>query len=278
MKSFIVFILLNFLTLNLYSRNVSHFRKVVWIIFENENFDPVFKQADFAKLAGAGVLFTQMTAESHPSQPNYVAMIAGSSLGVSNDKNVELSSTHLGDLLEKSNKDWRVYAEGYPGNCFQSPGSGSYVRKHIPFLSFSNVIRNPARCAKIMNEKKFFSDLDGDLLPEYTMYVPDLKNDGHDTGIDYAGMWLTKKFGDILSRPEALKDTLFVITFDESDLQSKANQIYTVLIGKNIIKGSINRQRINHYSLLKMIEDELQLGNLGRYDASAPAIENIWNN
>ena len=273
-----LFTIINIFTLNLYSQNSAHFKKVVWVVFENENYSSVSNQADFSKFASYGVSFLQMAAVAHPSQPNYIAMIAGSTLGVVNDKNVDLGTSHIGDLLEKNKMDWRVYAEAYPENCFTAPRAGLYVRKHVPFLSFTNVTGNPKRCAKIVNEKTFFSDLNNDLLPEFTMYIPDMKNDGHDTDINYAGMWLTRKFGDILNHPEALKDTLFIITFDESGMKESLNQIYTVLIGSNILKGTENKQTLNHYALLKLIEDEFNLGNLGRFDVSAPVIENIWKN
>ena len=69
---------------------------------------------------------------------------------------------------------------------------------------------------------------------------------------------------------------LFVLTWDESEIFSPKNQIYTVLIGKNIKPGSQSNQKLNHMSLLKMVEDELALGNLGREDATSPVISGIW--
>lgn len=279
MKSVILFVVATVISLNVYSsQNQTHFKKVVWITFENENFDPVMNQTDFAQYAGQGVLLSQLMAETHPSQPNYISMIAGSALGVPDDKNIDLSANHIGDLLENKNLDWRVYAESYPENCFAQPRAGDFVRKHVPFLSFVNVTRNPQRCAKIRNEKNFQSDFRNDTLPAFTMYVPNMKNDGHDTSVDFAGKWLTKNFGYILNHPENLKDYLFVITFDESGSKSGSNKVYTVLIGNNIIKGSNNTQPLSHIALLKMIEDEFGLGNLGRYDVSAPVVENIWKN
>ena len=254
----------------------SHFKKVVWLVFENESYKPVIQQADFAALAKQGVLLTQMMAETHPSQGNYIAMIAGSTLGVKNDKNVDLSETHIGDLLEKKGMQWRVYAEDFPGNCFTGATSGRYARKHVPFISFKNVSQNPKRCAQIENSNRFFDDLKNGSLPEFSMYIPNLDNDGHDTGLDFAGKWLTSKFGALFSKPEALKDTLFIVTFDEAATLSFKNQIYTVLIGSNVQPGIQNSQSLDHPALLKMIEDEFALGSLGRSDAQAPAVTGIW--
>lgn len=281
MKGFILASFLFFSLTILFYQNSSatdstaHFKKVVWIVFENEDYQPVMNQPDFARIANYGASFTRLKAETHPSQGNYIAMIAGSILGVKDDSNVDLNESHVGDLLEKAGMRWRVYAEDYPGNCFLDKKSGDYARKHVPFLSFTNVTKNPKRCANIENENRFFQDFQNGTLPEFSMYIPNLKNDGHDTGVDYAGKWLSAKFGNILTSPYSTKDTLFIVTFDEGSRLSR-NIIYTVLVGSKIKSGSENSQKINHSALLKMIEDEFKIGNLGREDASSPVLTGIW--
>lgn len=266
-----------FISLNLLfsQAHAERFKKVVWVIFENTNYQSAMKQADFMKIGQSGSLFTNMQAETHPSQGNYIAMVAGSVLGVKNDKPVDLGANHIGDLLEKSGMDWRVYAENYPGGCFTGAVSGKYVRKHVPFMSFTNVSRDKARCLKIQNESNFFSDFNAGTLPEFSMYIPNIDNDGHDTDINFAGRWLTSKFGSLFATPSALGDTLFIITFDENE-GTPGNQIYTAFVGANVIAGSTNTQALNHTAILKMIEDELHLGDLGRGDAGSPEITGIW--
>ncbi len=258
------------------SVNGGHFKKVVWVVFENTNYAKALVQPNFKKLTTYGVLFTNLTAEVHPSQGNYIAMVAGSKLGVTNDNVVDLNETHIGDLLEKAGMKWKTYAENYPGNCFTGKSSGSYYRKHVPFMSFANVSQNSARCLNIEDETKFFDDYNRGSLPEFSMYIPNIKNDGHDTGVDFAGNWMEKTFGKIFSSPEKLGDVLFIVTFDESSLLSPNNQIFTVLLGANIKPGSQNNQAVNHPALLKMIEDEFGTGDLGRDDAKAPSITGIW--
>ena len=255
--------------------NPQKFKKVVWIVFENTNYASALKQPDFLKLTQQGALLTNVQAETHPSQGNYVAMIAGSTLGVKNDAPVDLNSSHLGDLLEKAGLDWKVYAEDYPGNCFTDKVSGNYVRKHVPFLSFTNVTKNSARCRKIESTTNFVKDFKSGATPEFSMYIPNLKSDGHDTGVDYAGKWMSSHFGAVFSNLQAHQDTLFIVTFDESG-GSSVNQIFTVLIGANVVAGSVNKQTLSHAALLKLVEDQFNLGNLGRNDSTAPAITGIW--
>jgi hypothetical protein len=253
-----------------------HFKKVVWIVFENTDYASAIAQDNFKQIADNGVLFTNLTAEAHPSQGNYIAMIAGSKLNVKNDSVINLKESHIGDLLEKAHLKWKIYAENYPGKCFTGKSSGKYVRKHVPFMSFLNVTQDSSRCLNIEDESNFLSDYNKGTLAEFSMYIPNIENDGHDTGVDFSGKWLFKKFGLLLNAPQKLGDTLFIITFDESETSSPNNKIYTVIVGSKIAKGTQNSQAINHTALLKMIEDEYGIGNLGRDDSKAPVIKGIW--
>jgi phospholipase C len=255
----------------------SNFKKVVIVVFENANYDRVMANNNIKKLNQYGVSFSHMMAETHPSQGNYIAMIAGSLLGVKNDKVIDLNESHLGDLLEKANMKWKVYAEDYPGNCFKEKHSGLYARRHVPFLSFLNVSTNGSRCLNIENEKNFLEDYKNGSLPEFSMYIPNVKNDGHDSNIDFSSNYILSKFGSILTNPSQMKDVLFIITYDESGA-SPVNQIYTAFFGANIKPATTNDQVVNHYSILRMIEEEFNIGNLGREDSKAMPIVGIWKN
>jgi hypothetical protein len=93
-----------------------------------------------------------------------------------------------------------------------------------------------------------------------------LDNDGHDTGVAFAGTYLTNFFA---GKTFPAK-TLIVVTFDEDDF-SQNNQIYTLVKGDFITAGT-NNINYNHFSMLRTIEDNWNLGNLGQGDASAAAI------
>ncbi len=141
------------------STSPSHFKKVVMMVFENADYEATMKQADFKQMAQNGVLFSNCTAETHPSHGKYIAMIAGSDMGVHSDKAVSLKGIHVGDLLEKAGLQWRVYAERYPGRCFLGTSSGHYARRHNPFISFANVTSNPKRCDNIESADRFDQEL-----------------------------------------------------------------------------------------------------------------------
>jgi phospholipase C len=218
-----------------------------------------------------------MLAQTHPSQGNYIAMIAGDKLGVNSDSNYNISANqrHLGNLLEEKGLDWKVYAEGFPGNCFTGASSGKYARKHVPFISFLNVSKVPDRCAKIVNSNMFMSDWSNHRLPAFSMYVPDLNNDGHDTGVGYAATWFQKTFGPALKDSRLMDRTLVILTFDESEGYFGANKIYTAMYSPQLPTKMHIKAGHTHYSLLKFIEDEWALGNLGRGDSKAAMIQEL---
>ena len=75
----------------------SKFSRVIYLVFENEDQKSVISNAYFKSLADQGANFTNLTAEIHPSQGNYIAMMAGDTYGISNDSNIDLNVPHLGD-------------------------------------------------------------------------------------------------------------------------------------------------------------------------------------
>jgi hypothetical protein len=251
-----------------------YFDRVITVVFENTGYQNAMKQPFFAQLAGQGANFTRFSAETHPSQANYIALTSGSLQGVKGDGKYNLGVRHIADLLEEGGHTWKVYAEGYPGGCYLGTTKGRYARKHNPFISYVNIQRSPARCANVVNASQFYTDAAAGNLPEYVFYVPDLSNDGHDTGAAYADAWYRKSFGPLLNDPKAMAGTLLVTTFDENE-GAAGNFIYTTLYGE-MVKSGPSAAPLNHYSLLRLVEDNWDLGNLGREDARANPLPDIW--
>ena len=258
------------------SHSVPRFDKVMIVILENANYMDALAQPFLANLAKGGALLSEFHAEARPSLPNYIALTAGTTAGVTSNGPVSLDLRHVGDLLEAKGKTWKVYAEAYPGRCFLGDRSGNYVRKHVPFLSFKNIQKDPSRCAAIVEASALTSDAASGNLPDYSLYIPDQKNDGHDTGPAFADRWLAKAFGPLLKNSAFMKGLLFVVTFDEADNSDPTNRVFTALIGDSVLSGSVSKTAYNHYSLLRTIEDGFRLGTLGQNDASAFSIVGAW--
>lgn len=251
------------------------FKRVFTIILENTNYDTTLANSYMAELAKSGTLLTNYFAISHPSYPNYLALTGGSTFGQTDDGQTDLDKTNLADLMEAAGISWKVYAEGLPKPCFLGVQAGDYVRKHVPFASYVNIQKNPTRCNKLVNAEQLKSDVAADKLPQYSMYIPDQADDGHDTGVKFAADWLKNFLTPLLDNPKFMQDTLIVVTFDEDHGDSR-NHIYTALLGQSVKAGATNNTRYDHYSLLRTIEDNFGLGNLGREDAKATDIVSVW--
>lgn len=252
-----------------------HFERVITVIFENNDYNKVMKAPFFRSLADQGANFSNIFALARPSQPNYFALTAGTTAGVDTNDDVNLDIQSIVDLLEAKGLTWKAYVEDFPGNCFKGSRSRDYARKHNPFISYTNIRENPGRCANIVNANEFDQDVANGSLPNYAFYVPNNKNSAHDTNIGYADRWYQQKFGPLVSDADFMKDAILVTTFDEAAKFTQRNQIYTSIVGPAIAKGSF-RENVNLYSLLRMIEDNWSLGDLGQQDSDAQMLPDIW--
>jgi hypothetical protein len=238
------------------------------LIMENQNADRALREPFVERLAAEGALLSQYHCITHPSQPNYIALAAGSTWGVRDDKVATLDVAHLGDLLDARGLSWKLYAERYPGNCFlgSSADNDLYVRRHVPFLEFTDMQKNKARCtAHVVNANELDADLATDGLPSFAMYVPDQQHNGHDSDSDTADAWMESKFGPLLKDPRFTSRTLFVLTYDESET-STSTHISTVFWGAGVQRGATSSRYYDHYDLLRTIEALLHLPTLNQED------------
>jgi len=248
------------------------FDRVLVVVLENQPLRASMQNSNMRDILNKGTLLTQYYALTNPSQPNYIGLLAGDLLGVSGDGIYNLAESNLVDLMEAKNVTWKSYQENYPGNCFAGDtGDKLYKRKHNPFISFNTIRDNPLRCEKIADASELLQDLKDGNVPQYSFYTPNMNNNGHDTGLAYAASWLSGVFlPTYFDLFNSTGNALLVITFDEGVLSD--NQIYTLLIGPMIPEGNIDSTKYNHYSLLRLIEDNFQLGSLYRHDADAVRI------
>lgn len=249
-----------------------YFERVLIIVLENQNYGDAIVDPYLNSLAKQGANLANFHAITHPSYPNYLAMITGKEIPTRWDRQVNLNERTIADLLKSAGLTWKNYAEGYPGKCFTGSSSGLYARKHVPFMSFIPIQEH--ECENIVPATRFAEDLKAEALPNYMFYSPDIDNDGHDTGLSYSSNWL-KGFLEPLRKNEIfMKGTLIVVTFDESRNDS-SNHIYTVLLGDMIRPGEYN-ENYNHYSVLRTIEDNFGLGILADGDGRAKPIMGVW--
>ncbi|KAF8851502.1 phosphoesterase-domain-containing protein [Acephala macrosclerotiorum] len=256
------------------------FNRFVTIWCENTDYSMAAADTNFAYLASQGILLTNYLAITHPSQPNYVAAVGGSTHGISSDSfsRISSSSQTIVDLLEAQGVSWSEYQEdmpysGFEGNYVnQQTGANDYVRKHNGLMSYDSVTSNLDRLAKIKNFTMFNTDLANNKLPQWMFITPNMTNDGHDTSVTTAGIWARSFLTPLLSNSNFMQNTLILLTFDETESYTSNNQVYSILLGDAIpaaLVGTANGTAFNHYSQMATVEKNWGLGNLGLGDATA---------
>lgn len=248
---------------------------MVVILFENHSMADVQSNAYFASLAARGRLLTNYVTIANPSQPNYVALNFGDTMGVTSNDVTNIPGRNIVDLLEEAGVSWKTYQEDYPGGCSTAERAGgdtarTYARKHNAFISSDSVRLDPARCAKIVDHLAFEADTAAGTLPRYSVYVPNANHSSHDTTVAYAADWMQAWLEPKLSNP-ALADVLWVITWDEGTVNG-SERLLTILLGRGVAAGTTDATRYNHYALLRTTQLLFGLGSLGRNDATAPVI------
>ncbi|KAI7854786.1 phosphoesterase family-domain-containing protein [Circinella umbellata] len=250
-----------------------YYDRIVIVVMENQDYNDVEADLYYSTIAENhnGVLLTNFFAVTHPSQPNYIAMISGSTKDVNLDLNSNISRKSIVDLLEAKGISWKSYQEEYPGGCNTKASINTYRRKHNPFISFKNIANDETRCAKIVPATELDKDIENDTVPQFVFFTPDINNDGHDTSLKYSSDWMKSYFEPRIGKSGFNNNTLFILTWDENKTWIiKPNKVYTVLFGPAVNRtSSTDNTKYNHYSILKSIEENWDLGDLGEHDVDA---------
>jgi hypothetical protein len=242
---------------------------VVVVMYENKNYPDIASGSDapyFQELAGQGALFTQSFGVTHPSQPNYIALFSGDQQGVDDDSCPHSFSTaSLGNQVLDAGLTFSGYAESLPETGSDTCSDNAYARKHAPWTNFAI---DPSL-------QKTFNDFPTDFsqLPTVSFVIPNMCSDMHDCSISTGDSWQQAHL-DAYAQWAKANNSLLITTFDEDNFTS-VNQIYTSFVGAHVKVGS-NDQQINHYTVLRTIEDMYGLAPLG-HAADEQAITSVFD-
>lgn len=245
---------------------------VVVVVEENRSYTNIIgnRSAPYINsLAGGGASMTQSFAETHPSEPNYLALFAGSTFGLKeNNCPVNAGNTpNLGSQLLAAGYTFRGYAESLPAVGSVVCSAGNYVRKHAPWVNFSNI---PGPYS--LPFSAFPGPSNYASLPTVSFVIPNADNDMHDGSIAQGDTWLYRELSAYATWAKD-NNSLLILTWDEDD-NTQRNQIPTIFYGANVKSGTYSTP-ISHYNVLSTLEQMYGLGKLG-YAAKAPAVTDIW--
>jgi phosphatidylinositol-3-phosphatase len=230
---------------------------IVIVLEENKSPKLLASNAPYiAALERRGADFTNAFAETHPSQPNYLALFSGSTHGITSDSCPHtFASGNLGAQLLRAGRTFKGYAESMPSDGYTGCTSGTlFARKHTPWIDFSTV---PAADSVRFSQ---FPQGNFAALPTVSFVTPNLCNDMHDCSVAVGDAWLKTNMSAYATWAKT-HNSLLIVTFDEAE-NGVANRIPLVMYGQPILTGTYT-EKVNHYSILRTIESLYGLGCLG---------------
>jgi phosphatidylinositol-3-phosphatase len=162
--------------------------------------------------------------------------------------------------LDKQGKSWKVYAESLPYPGFMGSSSGEYVKRHNPAAWYSDVVNSSAEQKKMVPFSQFATDLAAEVLPNYSLIVPNLLHDAHDGTMAVADQWLKQNIASLLSSSYfgAGGNAVLFITFDNGDGDAQG-QVFTAVVGPTALKAVRIGIHYRHEDTLRTIMEQLGL-------------------
>lgn len=245
---------------------------VVVVMEENHSYSDIIGNSSapyMNQLANGGALLTASYGVTHPSDPNYLALFAGNTFGLTADECPlkEGTTANLGSELLAAGDTFKGYSEGLPSAGSTTCTSGNYASKHSPWVNFSNI---PA--ADQQPFSAFPSSSGYASLPTVSWVIPNLNDDMHNGTIAQADTWLKSNLSAYATWAKA-NNSLLIVTWDEDDY-TENNQIPTILYGADVTTGKYD-QTVNHYNVLATLEAMYGLGQVGS-SKGATTITGVW--
>jgi hypothetical protein len=227
-------------------RNPAH---VVVIVFENKESSSIDARTapTFTSLGKRYARMTNYHAVTHPSLPNYLALVSGTTHGITTDcESCRVTGRTIGDQLSDNGLMWNAYAEGFPN-------SPRYRKRHVPFLYF------PRGADHVVPLTRFKPGA----LPDFAFVVPDFCHSMHDCSVATGDRWLRGFVMPLLKLPR----TVVFVVFDEG---RGPNHVAALALGTLVRPGSVYAGRVDHYGLLRTLEDAWGLAPLNRATGARP--------
>ena len=289
----------------------AYFDHVVIILMENQGIYDICRSSPppcstsgpapyMAGLANTYGIGSQYLSIINTSQPNYIALIGGSTLGCTSSGCPTITAPNLVDRFEAAGLSWKGYFENQnvAAGCDASSHE-PYEPIHNPFISFQDISTNTARCNQLVlanpstcgsaTDCVLVNDLNSASAPNFMWLTPNDCNDMRGaSGLCSASISLGNNYLQSLV-PSILNSNTFkngrsalFITFDEGNGYCPLNGgsescVYSVWAGPAAKTSFGTSNLYNHYSFPKTVEANWNLASLSTGDGSAKAMTEFFN-
>lgn len=260
---------------------------VIWINFENYSYTQVQNDSRLSythSLEQKCGLATNFFSENDPSEPNYIAEVAGTIAGQTSDAAPSNPGSNPADNLfnevKLAGKQWRTYAESMPSNCYAKdyPPSPNalYTVHHEAAPYFSDIAgdcKNWDVPLGTTTSGAFLNDVNNNTLPAFAVIGPNDDGGCSKCGGDVDPIKLDgflQKWMPLILNSQAYKagKTAVFITWDEDSTFGGAsekpfsNHVATIVIAPSVPTGAQSATMFTHYSMLRSTEEMLGISKL----------------
>jgi hypothetical protein len=199
---------------------------------------------------------------------------------------------------------WKVYAQSYsaasgvaaPGGKVQTVDNAngtSYYRRHNGATWYNDILDHldaQGGLANIVDFSQFATDVANNVLPRFSIIVPDGAHDAHDSCnnsvtpivcLQNADNFLKNNLNAMLAKPYFQQggDGLLFVTFDECGAATNTGcngNVYTAVIGPKVISGTVSSVPYKHENLLRTMLDALQITTYPGASATAAPMSDFF--
>ena len=261
-------------------------RHIFVLMLENSEFSHIIgnpKAPYLNQLASQYAMAEESYGVTHPSLPNYLALLGGDTFGISSDcTDCLLDKSNLVDQFEAHGKTWKSYQEDLPAPCSLKSSVGGYRVWHNPFLYFHDIRDNQMRCLRVVPLDEFGTDLQQSTLPDFVWISPNDQHNLHNAdSVAEGDRWLSTFVPQILGSEAWRQNGLLLVVWDEGDTDAGCCGVAVgghtplLVVAPHARAGYRSPNPVTHYNVLRTIEDLWGLEHVGR--SADPAFQPLFD-
>jgi hypothetical protein len=257
---------------------------VILIIEENHSYSTVVDQGRMPWLKALGDKYgiaTNYFSDEKGSLLDYLWLSSGSNESKfgcgGNQCSHAITDNNIFRQLNKAGMSWNVYADSLPKFGFMGMFAGNYAKRHNPAVWYSDVMKSRDQQQNVVPFTQFPVDVAAHNLPDYSIIIPNLKDDAHNGTPEAADQWLKTKIAPLLHSNyfHAGENTVMFITFDNGD-NDEQGHVFTALVGQSVIPGVKVNTPFKHENTLRTIMQLLGLRNYPGASATAAPMNEFF--
>lgn len=228
--------------------------KILVVVEENHSYAQMWKSMPYLRsLANQYAFATDYRGLFHPSQPNYIAMLAGSNRGITNNNRVSISGHSIMDLARANGKKAKTTADGMgKGYTCRRSVNGKYVDRHNGETVFKDW-RGTGQCGTYNKDYGTWKGIvERGILGNIHFLIPSNGHNGHDASLGTADAWLKTALAPVFAGPDWQSGKLAIIVTADEDDKNSGQKVLTVVIHPTMSHVVVTN-RLDHYGLHKTL-------------------------